>query len=115
MCSRMLAFASATAGCICSAQRRLAASFAARELRHERHRDGQATRRRGGHEVAICGAGENAPGPFEARQRLCSITLRIRAMPALKNVKWERFCQAIVNGVAKQGQKFSQGRAYISA
>jgi hypothetical protein len=36
-------------------------------------------------------------------------------MPALKNVKWERFCQAIVNGVAKQGQKFSQGRAYISA
>src|SRR5262249_870993 len=39
----------------------------------------------------------------------------MRAMPALKNVKWERFCQAIVNGVAKQGQKFSQGRAYISA
>jgi hypothetical protein len=36
-------------------------------------------------------------------------------MPALKNVKWERFCQAIANGVAKQGQKFSQGRAYISA
>ena len=36
-------------------------------------------------------------------------------MPALKNVKWERFYQAIVNGVAKQGQKFSQGRAYISA
>src|SRR5262249_53298532 len=36
-------------------------------------------------------------------------------MPALKNVKWERFCQAIVNGVAKQGQKFSQGKAYISA
>jgi len=36
-------------------------------------------------------------------------------MPALKNVKWERFCQAIVNGVAKQGEKFSQGRAYISA
>jgi hypothetical protein len=36
-------------------------------------------------------------------------------MAALKNVKWERFCQAIVNGVAKQGQKFSQGKAYISA
>jgi hypothetical protein len=36
-------------------------------------------------------------------------------MPALKNVKWERFCQAIVNGVAKQGVKFSQGKAYISA
>jgi hypothetical protein len=36
-------------------------------------------------------------------------------MPALKNVKWARFCQAIVKGVAKQGQKFSQGRAYISA
>jgi aldehyde:ferredoxin oxidoreductase len=36
-------------------------------------------------------------------------------MPTLKNVKWERFCQAIVNGVAKQGEKFSQGRAYISA
>src|SRR5215471_10609307 len=36
-------------------------------------------------------------------------------MPALKNVKWERFCQAIVNGVAKQGQKFTQGRAYITA
>ena len=36
-------------------------------------------------------------------------------MPALKNVKWERFCPAIVNGVAKQGEKFSQGRAYISA
>jgi hypothetical protein len=36
-------------------------------------------------------------------------------MPALKNLKWERFCQAIVNGVAKQGQKFSQGKAYISA
>ena len=39
----------------------------------------------------------------------------MRAMPALKNVKWERFCQAIVNGVAKQGQKFTQGRAYITA
>ena len=36
-------------------------------------------------------------------------------MPALKNVKWERFCQAIVNGVAKQGEKFSQGKAYVSA
>jgi hypothetical protein len=36
-------------------------------------------------------------------------------MPALKNLKWERFCQAIVNGVAKQGQKFTQGRAYITA
>src|SRR5262249_37488476 len=36
-------------------------------------------------------------------------------MPGLKNVKWERFCQAIVNGVAKQGQKFTQGRAYITA
>ena len=36
-------------------------------------------------------------------------------MPALKNVKWERFCQAIVNGVAKQGQKLTQGRAYITA
>ena len=36
-------------------------------------------------------------------------------MPALKNVKWERFCQAVVNGVAKQGQKFTQGRAYITA
>ena len=36
-------------------------------------------------------------------------------MPALKNIKWERFCQAIVNGVAKQGEKFSQGKAYVSA
>jgi terminase small subunit-like protein len=36
-------------------------------------------------------------------------------MPALKNVRWERFCQAIVNGVAKQGEKFSQGKAYILA
>src|SRR5215471_13112586 len=36
-------------------------------------------------------------------------------MPALKNVKWERFCQAIVNGVSKQGEKFSQGKAYVSA
>jgi hypothetical protein len=38
-----------------------------------------------------------------------------QSMPALKNVKWERFCQAIVNGIAKQGEKFSQGKAYISA
>jgi hypothetical protein len=36
-------------------------------------------------------------------------------MPALENIKWERFCQAIVNGVAKNGQKFSQGRAYVAA
>ena len=36
-------------------------------------------------------------------------------MPALKNVKWERFCQNIVHGVAKHGQKFTQGRAYITA
>ena len=36
-------------------------------------------------------------------------------MPPLDNIKWERFCQNIVHGVAKQGQKFSQGRAYITA
>jgi hypothetical protein len=36
-------------------------------------------------------------------------------MPALENIKWERFCQAIVKGVAKNGQKFSQGRAYVAA
>jgi hypothetical protein len=36
-------------------------------------------------------------------------------MPALENVRWERFCQAIVHNVAKHGQKYSQGRAYIEA
>jgi terminase small subunit-like protein len=36
-------------------------------------------------------------------------------MPALENIKWERFCQAIVKGVAKNDQKFSQGRAYVAA
>src|SRR5262245_29493804 len=36
-------------------------------------------------------------------------------MPPLDNIKWERFCQNIVHGVAKHGQKFTQGRAYITA
>jgi hypothetical protein len=36
-------------------------------------------------------------------------------MPPLDNIKWERFCQAIVNGVAKHGQKNTQGQRYIEA
>jgi Terminase small subunit len=36
-------------------------------------------------------------------------------MPPLENIRWERFCQNIVAGVAKNGQKNSQGRAYIAA
>ena len=36
-------------------------------------------------------------------------------MLALKNIKWERFCQNIVAGVSKNGQKNSQGRAYVAA
>jgi hypothetical protein len=36
-------------------------------------------------------------------------------MPVLDNPKWERFCQNIVNGVKRQGEKFSQGRAYVDA
>jgi hypothetical protein len=36
-------------------------------------------------------------------------------MPPLDNIRWERFCQNIVAGVAKNGQKNSQGRAYIAA
>ena len=36
-------------------------------------------------------------------------------MPPLDNIKWERFCQNIVHGVAKHGQKFTQGRAYLTA
>jgi hypothetical protein len=36
-------------------------------------------------------------------------------MPPLDNIKWERFCQNIVNGVAKRGQKNTQGQRYIEA
>jgi hypothetical protein len=36
-------------------------------------------------------------------------------MPPLDNIKWERFCQNIVRGVNKNGQKFAQGGAYIAA
>jgi hypothetical protein len=36
-------------------------------------------------------------------------------MPALENIKWERFCQAIVKGVAKNGQKFSHVAAGYNA
>jgi hypothetical protein len=36
-------------------------------------------------------------------------------MPPLDNIKWERFCQNIVRGVNKNGQKFTQGTAYITA
>jgi len=36
-------------------------------------------------------------------------------MPPLDNIKWERFCQNIVHGVVKQGQRFSHGRAYIAS
>jgi hypothetical protein len=36
-------------------------------------------------------------------------------MPPLDNIKWERFCQNIVRGVNKNGQKFTQGGAYIAA
>jgi len=36
-------------------------------------------------------------------------------MPPLYNIKWERFCQNIVRGVNKNGQKFTQGGAYIAA
>lgn len=36
-------------------------------------------------------------------------------MPPLDNIKWERFCQNIVRGVYKNGQKLTQGRAYLEA
>jgi hypothetical protein len=36
-------------------------------------------------------------------------------MPPLENIKWERFCQNIVRGVNKNGQKFTQGRAYLES
>jgi hypothetical protein len=36
-------------------------------------------------------------------------------MPPLDNIKWERFCQNIVRGVNKNGQKVTQGIAYITA
>jgi hypothetical protein len=36
-------------------------------------------------------------------------------MPPLDNIKWERFCQNIVRGVAKHDRKYSQGRAYLEA
>jgi Zn-dependent peptidase ImmA (M78 family) len=37
-------------------------------------------------------------------------------MPALDNPRWERFAQAIVEGLAKGDRKpYSQGRAYIAA
>jgi hypothetical protein len=36
-------------------------------------------------------------------------------MPPLYNIKWERFCQNIVRGVNKNGQKVTQGTAYITA
>jgi hypothetical protein len=36
-------------------------------------------------------------------------------MPPLDNIKWERFCQNIVRGVNKNGQKFTQGTAYIAS
>jgi hypothetical protein len=36
-------------------------------------------------------------------------------MPPLDNIKWERFCQNIVRGVNKNGQKVTQGTAYITA
>jgi hypothetical protein len=36
-------------------------------------------------------------------------------MPPLDNIKWERFCQNIVRGVNKNGQKFTQGAAYIAS
>jgi len=36
-------------------------------------------------------------------------------MPPLNNIKWERFCQNIVRGVNKNGQKVTQGIAYITA
>ena len=36
-------------------------------------------------------------------------------MPPLENIRWERFCQNIVHGVAKRGKKFTQGRAYLES
>src|SRR5215471_907121 len=37
-------------------------------------------------------------------------------MPALDNPRWERFAQAIVEGLANGDRKpYSQGRAYIAA
>jgi uncharacterized protein YpiB (UPF0302 family) len=36
-------------------------------------------------------------------------------MPPLDNIKWERFCQNIVRGVNKNGQKVTQGTAYIAS
>jgi hypothetical protein len=37
-------------------------------------------------------------------------------MPALANPRWERFAQAIVEGLANGDRKpYSQGRAYIAA
>jgi hypothetical protein len=36
-------------------------------------------------------------------------------MPPVDNIKWERFCQNIVRGVNKNGQKVTQGTAYITA
>jgi hypothetical protein len=36
-------------------------------------------------------------------------------MPPLDNIKWERFCQNIVRGVNENGQKVTQGTAYITA
>jgi hypothetical protein len=36
-------------------------------------------------------------------------------MPALENVRWERFCQNIVSGVRKRGDRNTQGQKYIEA
>jgi hypothetical protein len=36
-------------------------------------------------------------------------------MPPLDNIKWERFCQNIVRGVNKNGQKVTQGAAYVAS
>lgn len=36
-------------------------------------------------------------------------------MPVLANPRWERFAQCIVQGLAKNGEAYSQGRAYSAA
>ena|SRR2546430_1878263 len=36
-------------------------------------------------------------------------------MPALEDVRWERFCQNIVSGVRKRGDRNTQGQLYIEA
>jgi hypothetical protein len=54
-------------------------------------------------------------------QKICykvraTILERFGTMPALDNPRWERFAQAIVEGLANGDRKpYSQGRAYIAA